>query len=117
MASLKIGGELEMTDAEQTLRRHKELRERYAVAYDRLSKILFTEDPVGINFEENTDEYEPEVGTILPRLGHCRSVDAVRRIVHEEFVKWFDVVTAGPPEKYQTVARRIWEEVVPGLTD
>jgi hypothetical protein len=56
------------------------------------------------------------VDTILPRLRDCRSADDVRRIVHEEFVKWFDVVTAGPPEKYQTVAKRIWEEVVPGLT-
>jgi hypothetical protein len=34
------------------------------------------------------------VGTIIPRLGDCRSVDDVRRIVHEEFVKWFDVVNA-----------------------
>jgi hypothetical protein len=105
-----------MTDADEIRRRRTELRERCRVAYDGLSKILFTEDPVGINFEENTDEYEPEVGTIIPRLGDCRSVDDVRRIVHEEFVKWFDVATAGPPEKYQTVAKRIWEEVVPGLT-
>jgi hypothetical protein len=106
-----------MTEAEKIRRRRKELKERYRVAYEGLSNILFTEDPVGINFEKNTDEYEPEVGTILPRLGDCRSVEDVRRIVHEEFVVWFDVVTAGPPEKYQTVARRIWEEVVPGLTD
>jgi hypothetical protein len=109
--------ELEMTDAEQIRRRRKELRERYGVAYDGLSKILFTEDPVGINFETNTDEYEPEVGTIIARLGECRSVDDMRRIVHEEFVKWFDVVTAGPPENYQIVAKRIWKEVVPGLPD
>jgi hypothetical protein len=83
-----------MTDDDEIRRRRTELRERYRVAYDGLSKILFTEDPVGINFEENTDEYEPEVGTIIPRLGDCRSVDDVRRIVHEEFVKWFDVVNA-----------------------
>ncbi len=69
-----------------------------------------------INFEENTDEYEPEVGTILPRLRTCRSEDDVRQVVHEEFVKWFDVTTAGPPDRYQAIAMRVWDEVVPGLT-
>ena len=34
---------------------------------------------------------------------------------HEEFVRWFDVATAGPSERYQAVAKRIWEEVVPRL--
>ncbi len=105
-----------MTDAEESRRRREELKQKYGVAYERVSNILFTEDPIAINFGENTDEYEPEVGTILPRLRDCRSVDDVRRIVHEEFVIWFDVGIAGPPEKYQTVAKRIWEEVVPGLT-
>jgi hypothetical protein len=105
-----------MTEAEDKRRQRKELKQRYAVAYERVSDILFTGRPVAINFEDNTDEYTPDVDTILPRLRDCRSADDVRRIVHEEFVKWFDVVTAGPPEKYQTVAKRIWEEVVPGLT-
>ncbi len=105
-----------MTDAEKNRRRREELTQRYGIAYERVSNILFTEDPIAINFDENTGEYEPEVGTILPRLRDSRSVDDVRRIVHEEFVAWFDVVIAGPPEKYQTVAKRIWEEVVPGLT-
>jgi hypothetical protein len=105
-----------MTEAEDKRRQRKELKQRYAVAYERVSDILFTGRPVAINFEDNTDEYTPDVDTILPRLRDCRSADDVRRIVHEELVKWFDVVTAGPPEKYQTVAKRIWEEVVPGLT-
>ena len=105
-----------MTDAEEIRRRREELKQRYGVAYQRVSNILFTEDPIGINFEDNTDEYEPEVGTILPRLRDCRSVDDVGRIVHEEFVQWFGVAIAGPPEKYRTAAKRMWKEVVPGLT-
>ena len=44
-------------------------------------------DPVGINFESNTDEYEPEVGTILPQLRSCKSADDVRRMVDREFVR------------------------------
>ena len=106
----------ETTEAEEIRRRRKEMKRQYAAAYDQLSRILFAEDPIGINFKENTDEYEAEVGTILPRLRTCRSVDDVGRVVHEEFVKWFDASTAGPLRKYETIARRIWEEVVPGLT-
>ena len=36
-------------------------------------------------------------------------------VVHEEFVQWFGSDTAGAPERYQRVAKRVWEEVVPEL--
>src|SRR5262245_10878085 len=99
-----------MTKAETIRPRRDELRRAYEVDCERVNSILLAEDPVGINTEQNRDEYEPEAGTIVPRLRRCRSVDDVRRVVHEEFVEWFDVVTAGPSEKYETIARRIWEE-------
>ncbi len=105
-----------MSASDDVRKRRDQLRHQYEIAYERLSSILFSEDPVGVKFEDNTDEYEPEAGTILPRLRDCRSVHDVRRVVHEEFVGWFDAATAGPPEKYQAVAERIWSEVVPGLT-
>ena len=105
----------EDTRAEEIRRRRADLKREYGVAYQRLSEIFFDEDPIGINFRENTDEYEPEVGSIVPRLRECRSQEDVRRIVHEDFVRWFDVVTAGPAAKYATIANRIWEEVLPGL--
>ena len=104
-----------MADAEKIRQQRADLQRAYGAAYVRLRDILFREDPIGINFEENTDEYEPEVDTILPRLRHASSVDDIRQVVHEEFVKWFDTSTAGPPEKYQVVAERVWDEVVPLL--
>jgi len=105
-----------MAKAEEIGRRREELRSAYRVACEHVSSILLAEDPVGIDAQPHGDEYEPEAGTIVPRLRNSRSVDEVRRMVHEEFVAWFGVVTAGPSEKYQTIARRIWKEVVPGLT-
>jgi len=30
-----------------------------------ITAVLFRHDPIGINFEINTDEYDPEAGTIL----------------------------------------------------
>ena len=88
--------------------RRKVLRAEYDELYDRVSAILFEEDPIGINFADNTDEYEPEVDTILPRLKTCHTVADVQAVVHEEMVRWFDPVTAGPAERYATIATRIW---------
>lgn len=102
-------------DREAIRRERVALKCAYRRAYALLGEILFREDPIGINFEVNTDEYEPEVGTILPRLHEACSVDGVRRIVHEEFVKWFGPAIAGPPERYQVVAESVWTQLLPLL--
>jgi hypothetical protein len=86
------------------------IRNEFRALFDALSKLLFEADPIGINFDSNTDEYEPEVGTIIPRLKHAKSEDDVRLIVHEEFCKWFDVETAGPMEAYGGIASKVWAE-------
>jgi len=70
---------------------------------------LFRHDPVGINFEVNTDEYNTETGTILPRLRSCGSPEDALRVVHQEFVRWFGAETAGPQEHYTQVAAEIWQ--------
>lgn len=85
------------------------LRQRYGDLFETVAATLFEVDPIGINFETNTDEYEPEVETILPRLSQAGNVEDVARIIHEEFVRWFGVKEAGPPENYRSVAARIWE--------
>lgn len=36
------------------------IRSQYRVLFDTLSTLLSEGDPIGINFETNTDEYEPE---------------------------------------------------------
>jgi hypothetical protein len=93
---------------EEILAERKRLRAQYRALYDDVASLLFRCDPIGINFESNTDEYEPEVGTILPRLRSCRSADDVRRVVHEEFVRWFDPLIAGSEEQYSQIAMEIW---------
>ena len=100
-----------MSKWKESQKKQAELKRTYTEAYGRLTEILFTEDPVRINFGFNTDEYGPEAATILPRLFDARSVDDVRKVVHEEFVKWFS--TDNPPESFQVVAERVWKEVVP----
>lgn len=66
------------------------------------------DDPIGINYETNTDEYESEVGTILPRLTSAWSVEDVHNIVYEEFVRWFGEEEAGPKDTYGPASAHIW---------
>lgn len=52
---------------------------------------------------------ETETGTIWLRLRGCQSEDEVRRIIHEEFVRWFDAPIAGSEERYATIASEVWQ--------
>jgi hypothetical protein len=98
-------------DLEDQHARRDALKREYGRLYSRVAAILFEEDPVGINLDDNSDEYEPETDTILPRLKVCRTDQDVRSVVHEEFVRWFSADIAGRPERYNRVAKRIWAEI------
>ena len=74
----------------------------------RVEALLFHEDPIGINFDTNTDEYRSEAQTIVIRLPEATSPGDVQRIVHEEFIRWFAQQIAGPLERYRVVAESIW---------
>ena len=74
-----------------------------------LMRVLFEEDPVGLNDEFNLDEYSPEVGTIAPRMDAAGSLEDTLTIVHEEFVIWFGNDDAGPRRRYRRIAERAWE--------
>ena len=83
-------------------RRYEELRAR-------LTQILNEEDPVGlIRLGAPLDEYDPEVGTVLPRLKDCLDESGLRRVLHEEFARWFGPETAGSEQAYARAAERIW---------
>lgn len=84
-------------------------RRRYGLLFDKVSSILFEADLQEINFEKNTDEYDPEAATILPRLTLANSVDDVALIVYEEFCKWFGNDEAGSISQYLEVAEQIWK--------
>ena len=97
-----------MNDRERIQLERRQLRQEYGDLFDEVSAILFELDPIGINFESNTDEYEPEVGTILVRLQACHSAQDVRRVIHQEFIRWFDKGIAGAETHYQRAAERVW---------
>ena len=103
---VRLGG---VTVRDRILRERAAIRVQFGTLFDNVSAALFRDDPVGINFETNTDEYEPEVGSILPRLKGCASEGDVARVVHEEFVRWSGADAAGHVERYVSVASEIWQ--------
>jgi hypothetical protein len=91
---------------------HDRMKKQYGNLYSQVAAILFEADPVGINVGFNTDEYEPEVSTILPRLRECSSAADVQRVLLEEFTRWFSAEVVKPEvsrDQYAGPAAKIWE--------
>ena len=89
----------------------KRRKREYVALFVSISEALFKADPIGINFNfnTNTDEYEPEAGTIIPRLRSATSEADVQSIVNEEFCRWFYPANVGPREAYASVSAVIWK--------
>jgi hypothetical protein len=95
---------------EKILEERKRLKVKYGELFDATAAMLFRHDPSGISFEnQKTDEYDPEAGTILPRLSSCHSSEDVRGVLHEEFCRCFGTDNAGPPERYAPIASELWQ--------
>ena len=73
-----------------------------------VSKTLFRADPIGIDFETNTSEDDPEAETIVIALRNASDPQDVLILTQRCFVEWFDAETAGPPSRYTAVAEEIW---------
>jgi hypothetical protein len=99
------------SERDAILRRRRELRAEYGRLYDRVSAILFEQDPGDVNFGDNTDEYESEADLIVPQLRSCSSRDDVQRVVVEVFRKMFDDETVASSARFQRAAALIWAEL------
>ena len=84
------------------------VKDQYGTFFVAVSRLLFDTDPIGINYETNTDEYDPETAAIIPRLHTANSAEDVERIVYEGFRHWFGSDVAGSRERYSAVSIRIW---------
>jgi hypothetical protein len=85
------------------------IKQQYGTLFTSISDALFKADPIGINYDTNTDEYEPEARTIILRLSSAKSEEDVQSIVYEDFRRWFAPVNVGPREKYASVSAAIWK--------
>lgn len=97
-----------MRTKEEIIAENKRLKAEYGKLFDQVTEILFRHDPIGLDFEDNTDEYQPEARTILPRLRTCHSSDDVVTVAFEEFQKWFHPHGVGDKERYRALGKEIW---------
>jgi hypothetical protein len=82
---------------------------QFAALRDAVSQALRDADPIGLITDgAPVDEYDSEVGTVLPRLRGASSSADVRVILHEEFIHWFGDEVAGGIERYDRAAESIW---------
>lgn len=73
-----------------------------------MREIFNRHDPMGLIVDgAPADEYDNEIGTVVPRLRSAAGPDAVQRILVEEFTTWFG--DAGPAERYAALAGDVWE--------
>lgn len=93
---------------EQTHKAQESVRQQFPLLFRQVAEVMFKHDLMNINFEDNTDEYEPEAGTVIPRLNECKSPCDVQAVLHEEFSKWFGSEGAGEQCRYGDLAEEIW---------
>lgn len=97
------------TDTENIIRQLEYLRKKYHgdVRRDQIAKVFFEVDPVGLNFDTNTDEYDYEAMLLLESLGNCiLDVDTLTTEISDVFCRAFgrDVAT---PASYRRCAEEI----------
>ena len=84
------------------------LKREYAAIFEDLAAYLYEQDPMGLNYGINPDEYEAEVGTILPRVFEAESAAEIADVIREEFERWFGPRLAIENATYEELADGIF---------
>jgi SAM-dependent methyltransferase len=93
------------------LRHQRErLRREEPRLFAELTELLAEHDPVGLTaIGAPRNEYEAEVGTIIPRLQTASDIHDVHRILVEEFDSWFGSDTPKMSSvEFERVATDVW---------
>lgn len=100
----------QLYDAAPREERRQQTTPLYGPIYDEVLDILYRYDPMGIAWDNPSrgEEYNPEARTIVPRLSEARSAADVRRIVFEEFRRWFGS-SFRRTERLDELGAEIWQ--------
>ena len=96
------------TDRDSIRERRRGLKKAYADLVAMVSAILASHDPAGIAGPSNPREYDPEAGSIVPRLRAARSAEDVHAIVIEELTFWFGPDTIPDTAAHAAISADIW---------
>jgi len=86
---------------------------RYRDLVAAVERAINEADPIGLlAVGAPSNEYAPEIGTIIPLLASAHRPDDVPGVLHGEFLRWFGEGTAGPRQAYEAPARQIWDALL-----
>ena len=85
----------------------KRLKQQYSALFEDISALLYHLDPMGLNYEINPDEYEPEAGTILPQVLDLETVEEIESVIRDEFKLWFGEGIRIEDASYEELAQEI----------
>jgi hypothetical protein len=86
---------------------------RYQDLVAAVERAINEADPIGLLAGgAPSDEYAPEIGTIIPLLANANRSDDVTGVLHGEFLRWFGDGIAGPRQAYEVPARQIWDALL-----
>jgi len=74
--------------------------------FRRARSIVHRHDPIGLK-PCPSDEYDPELASIIRRLRKCNGLKSAETMVHGEFVHWFGPRLAGSSARYQKLAQEL----------
>jgi hypothetical protein len=86
--------------------RVRRIKERGPI-FNSICEILFQCDPVGLNFDENIDEYEGEAILIEKELNKIKNINDLSEIINSIFTQQF-TEKIGSENKYKQVVNEIW---------
>ena len=76
---------------------------RYQDLVAAVERAINEADPIGLLAGgAPSDEYAPEIGTIIPLLANAHRPDDVTGVLHGEFLRWFGEGTAAPRQAYDS---------------
>lgn len=84
--------------------------------YNDVSHVFLKHDPLDIHFDENADEYGPELKDLVPQLKMCRSEKDVALLVGKIFTGWFgEASLQNLKSKYEMISTdlaKVWSTYV-----
>jgi hypothetical protein len=88
---------------------HRMLQKEYGNFYRVVSDIVFRHNPMELDGNHNTGDYDPEVDLLLSRIPEAENLRALQELLFEVFLTDFGEENCGGKERYDIAASEIWK--------
>jgi len=85
------------------------LQKEYGNFYRTVSDILFRYNPMELDGNHNTGDYDTEIDVLLSRIGEAEHLTALQELLWEIFQTDFGAEICGSRERYDGAASEIWK--------